>query len=98
MVLFVMIESMNLQAKKLFQDKDGRVVVWQSPNLLLWIWVVIKVVTLILNEGQISTGFEQLSTAVLFTWAVYELAKGVNYFRKFLGLIVLILIIVGYFS
>lgn len=89
---------MPLSMKDFIRDKDGRVVLWQSPNLLLWSWIILKLISLLLKAGRIKAGFEQLSSAVIFAWALYEFTKGVNYFRKALGLVVLIAVIVGFFK
>lgn len=89
---------MNSKVKSIVEDKNGRIVIWQTPNTLLWIWITLRVITQLLNEGQVKTGFEQLSTAVLFTWATYELSKGANLFRKLLGFVILAYIIYGFFN
>lgn len=88
---------MRLETKRFIRDESGQIILWQSPNLLLSGWIVLKVTTLVLSAGHVRAGLEQLSTAILFTWAVYEAAKGVNYFRKTLGVIVLAVITAGFF-
>jgi hypothetical protein len=87
----------NKQFASFFKDSRGKIVIWQSPNLLLYGWIVFKVVAMLLNGGQLKTGFEHLSTAILFTWAFFELTKGVNYFRKALGAAVLAITTLGFF-
>ncbi len=80
-----------------FKDKDGHVVIGSWPNIPLIGWVVFKVIALIVTTGRIHTGSEQLSMALLYTWAYMETMSGVNYFRKLLGVIVLIILVISYF-
>lgn len=83
---------------KLVKDKHGHVVLWQAPNVLLASWIVLKLITWPLNSGQLKSGLSLLGTAVLFAWAYLEATKGVNYFRKLLGIVVLVIIIIGFFK
>lgn len=80
-----------------FKDKKGRTVLWQSPNLLLWGWLVFRVLAWLIPDAYYKNGFGRLSTAILFAWGFLELTKGVNYFRKFVGLVVLVLITLSFF-
>ena len=82
---------------KIFRDKTGKVVLWQNPNIPLTGWAVCKVLAFFIN-GQLGLGFSLLSSAFIFTWAYLELTKGVNYFRKVIGALVLTSLLIGYFS
>lgn len=83
---------------KFYKDGKGRVALWQSPNVLLYGWLAFKVISMILSESRFKTGFEKLSMAALFTWAYLEITSGVNYFRRSLGAIVMIMLVFGYFK
>lgn len=85
------------QLRKFFEDTEGRVVIFQSPNLLLWGWILFRALSILLDTGKLKTGFGQLSTALLFTWAWFELTKGDSYFRRVFGGFILLFIIVGFF-
>src|SRR4051794_9329072 len=87
-VVFAMMRLMKDVAKRFFKDKNGRIVLWQSPNLLLYSWIALKIFSMLLS-GRSKTGLEHLSTAVLFAWAYFEIVSGVNLFRKVLGAVVL---------
>lgn len=87
----------RLNTKRFFRDSNGQITIWQSPNLLLSAWIIFEVIKLIVSKGKLKTGLEQLSSVTLFAWAYLEATTGVNYFRKVLGLLVLIIIIVGFF-
>jgi len=84
--------------KSFFTDNTGRVVLWQSPNLPLYGWILFKLAALVPAAGVEKRGFEQLSMAFLFIWAYLELTKGINNFRKVLGLIVLLVVTAGLFK
>lgn len=78
-----------------FRDSNGQIVIGQPPNLPLVIWGVASLLQLIFKSGQINFGLDLLATGALFTWAILELFQGVNYFRKSLGFIVSIGLLVS---
>jgi hypothetical protein len=84
---------MNLDLENLWdnlwRDKEGRVVVWQTPNVFLIAWVVLTIVSLVVT-GKAADIFSWLGLAALFIWSLLEIFKGVNYFRRILGLVVLV--------
>lgn len=84
--------------KSFFKNSNGQVVLWQPPNLPLYGWIIFKVLALLLASGHLKSGFEQLSMVSLFVWGYLELTSGVSYFRRVLGLIVLVSITVGWFK
>ncbi len=83
----------NTLVDKTFRDSDGNVVIAQMPNLPLIVWIVTSVLALIFTTGKINTVLDVVANGSLFTWAWMELFQGVNYFRRSLGLVVLIGII-----
>ena len=84
--------------KKLLKDKDGNIIIWQSPNLLLYGWFITKLLSYLVDQSDLKTGFETLSYAFLFTWAYLEATRGVNYIRRILGLVILVVVAVGFFT
>lgn len=82
---------------KFWKDKDGNVVVWQRPNAWLIAWVVLTLGSLFIN-GTVSNVIWYGSLAVLAIWAILEVWKGVNYLRKCLGAVVLLLIVLALFK
>lgn len=48
-----------------------------------------------LTHGQVQARFQLLAFIALTTWAVLEIFWGVNYFRRILGAMVLIVIVAG---
>ncbi len=73
-----------------FRDKNGEIVIAQPPNLPILIWGAASLSQLVFKTGQINFGLDVLATGSLFVWAILELFQGVNYFRRTLGLVVLI--------
>ncbi|MDB5166427.1 MAG: hypothetical protein JWM37_499 [Candidatus Saccharibacteria bacterium] len=92
-----MTESPSPARFTFLRDKDGNVVIWQWPNFALWGWIIFKALSLLITQESLKLGFAQLGTAFIFAWAYMEMTSGVNYFRKLLGLIVLLAIVVSFF-
>lgn len=80
----------NTFFNQVFRDDEGKIVIAQLPNLPIIVWIVATLLKMIFVTGQINTGLELLAFGSLFTWAWGELFQGVNYFRRTLGLIVLV--------
>lgn len=80
----------NTTFDKIFRDSNGQIVIAQTPNLPLIVWGVATLLQLIVTTGKINTGLDLIAFGSLFTWAWEELFQGVNYFRRALGLVVLI--------
>lgn len=78
--------------KKCFCDHEGRLVLFQLPNLPFSVWFGSLVITSV-TSGTVNRVFEVVSFGALFTWAWLEIFKGDSYFRRVLGLIVMIVII-----
>lgn len=76
-----------------FRDSEGKIVIAQMPNLPLLVGLAATLLQFILPSGKIHTGAELVAFGAFFTWAWQELFEGVNYFRRALGLIVLVSII-----
>ena len=80
----------NTLLDKIFRDREGKVVLAQIPNLPLIVWIVASLLRLIFTTGKVNIGLEAIAFGSLFTWAWEELFQGVNYFRRVLGLLVLV--------
>jgi hypothetical protein len=83
----------NTFFNQVFQDRDGKIVTAQMPNLPFVIWTAACLLQMTFSTGKINTGLDFIAFGSLFTWAWGELFQGVNYFRRTLGLIVLISIV-----
>jgi hypothetical protein len=85
----------NTLFDKIFRDSDGNIVIAQMPNLPIIVWITASLLKLVFPTGEINTGLDALAFGSLFTWAWLELFQGVNYFRRALGLGVLIGVMVS---
>lgn len=83
--------------RSFFKDKDGTVIVWQNPNIALLSWFFLRLLVLVMADGNIKNGLMRLSGAFLFVWAYLEITKGSSTFRKVLGALVLAGIVASYF-
>ena len=72
-----------------FKDKQGHIVIWQMPNLPIIGWAVFLLASKFV-EGQTQTILSYVSTAFLLVWACMEIISGASYFRRLLGVVVLV--------
>ena len=85
----------NTFFNQVFRDDEDKIVLGQPPNLLIIVWITVTLLKMIFATGKINTGLEVIAFGTLFTWAWEELFQGVNYFRRILGFIVIISLIVS---
>lgn len=74
---------------RIWKDSSGRVVIWQMPNWWLIGWATATTVSLFF-EGHLADILAGGASVALIVWSGLEITKGVNYFRRGLGLVVLI--------
>lgn len=84
----------NTLFDRTFRDSEGQIVIAQPPNLPLIVGIVASLLKLIVPTGQIHLALALVAFGSLYTWAWEELFQGVNYFRRALGLIGLVGLIV----
>mgnify|MGYP000408497243 CR=1 FL=1 len=77
--------------EKCYKDEKGKVTLYQLPNLPIIVWFVSMLASRIISEGLVHDTLSLISFGALFTWAWLELFSGVNYLRRILGLVVLVL-------
>ena len=67
--------------------QTGRITVAQFPNAPLWVFLVTVVVRWVFPlRGSIRTGFDVVALVALGVWALDEVIRGVNPWRRLLGL------------
>lgn len=75
----------------LVNRQTGRVSIAQWPNLPLWVWIAVSVAQRVLPlHGRADAALGGIGTVALVVWAVDELWRGVNPWRRLLGLGVLV--------
>jgi hypothetical protein len=80
-------------SQKFWVDKRGNFVVWQKPNMFLGFWFIVTIINLFIPAGWVHTAVGTVSLLSLIIWAVWEVTAGVNYFRRTIGSLVLLLIV-----
>jgi hypothetical protein len=71
--------------------RTGRMTVAQWPNIPLIVFIVLSVVThLFQPKGGAENALRVIADVSLFVWAADELVRGVNPFRRILGLVVIV--------
>lgn len=78
---------------KFWKDKYGRVVIVQKPNLFIITWVFAAFLSLLLPSGFTGKVFAAVAFVSIVIWAILEMIRGVNYFRRLLGIAVLLLVL-----
>ena len=78
-----------------FKDKDGKVVVWQTPNIPLIGWMVAFALTFVPLPEKWHALVDYIAFGFLFTWAWLEITKGKSSFRIVLGITVLLCLVVS---
>jgi hypothetical protein len=81
----------------LFRNRrTGRITVAQFPNLALWLFLATVVVRAIVPTGTAArTAVDWAGLATLAWWALDEVVRGVNPWRRLLGLGVCVIVGVG---
>ncbi len=82
-------------SQKFWEDTHGRVVVWQKPNIWLTTWFIAMVIGWFLPNGWSEKFLSFVSLFAIIIWSILELTKGVNYFRRLLGLLILLTLVVS---
>jgi len=74
----------------IFRDSEGKIVIAQMPNLPILVGLSATLLHVLLPVSQLQTAFGLIAFGALFTWAWLEIFEGVNYFRRGLGLVSLV--------
>lgn len=74
---------------KFWRDKNGKVVIWQSPNLAITTWFVAAIVARFIKTGQLHDAAQGISSVAILVWAILEIFQGASHFRRLLGAVVL---------
>jgi hypothetical protein len=78
-----------------FRNREtGAITVAQTPNLALSVFLVATAILWLMHpNGAISTVATVVATGSLIVWALDEVVRGVNPWRRFLGVAVLIYVV-----
>jgi hypothetical protein len=76
--------------KKAFYDEHGNLALFQFPNAPIIIWALAALAGHIFTSSWPHKIFSFISLFAIIIWALLEIFSGVSYFRRALGLIVLV--------
>ncbi len=85
----------NTLFDRLFRDGTGEIIIGQPPNLPILIWLSATLLKFVVKNGQVKLGLDLLAFSSLLYWSFLEITQGVNYFRRDLGVVVLIALIIS---
>lgn len=86
--------AMNRAVRWLLEDRStGKLVVWHAPNAPLWVWIAGAAVSRLVDGG-VGDAASVVANLALAVWALLEIAKGVNPFRRIVGGLVLAALLV----
>lgn len=80
---------------KIWKDREGHIAIWQMPNVWLISWAVFTTLSLFFH-GRTADILSWIASVGLLVWSLLEVFRGVNYFRRILGLVVLIYVIASF--
>lgn len=81
-----------------FRDRrTGRITIAQLPNVPLWIFVATVVLRAFVTSGTPRTLLDGIAGVALGWWALDEVLRGVNPWRRLLGLAVGVTLVTGLF-
>ena len=78
---------------KTFRNQQGEVVLFEKPNLVILIALMAWLVQYFIYIGLVHTIARIIFLVGLSIWAVLEVGWGTNYFRRGLGLVVILFLI-----
>lgn len=81
-------------SQKFWEDKNGKFVVWQKPNRWLTTWFITMIIGILAPYGWPQKVVGWISLISLIIWAFFEVKNGVNYFRRILGFLILLLLLI----
>lgn len=87
---------MHPAIRRFLSDRNGNIVVAQRPNLPLLAWAGFAIAASA-TRGEWSAYFGWLSAAALLTWSYLEIRQGDSPFRRVLGAVVLVALLVSRF-
>ena len=80
----------------LFRNREtGQITVAQFPNVALWIFILAVGLRLFVRTGARHTALDLVALIALGWWAVDEVVRGVNPWRRFLGAVGCVFVISG---
>ncbi|WP_373539308.1 hypothetical protein [Chamaesiphon sp.] len=83
----------NNLVDRLFRDNTGEIVIAQAPNIPILLWISATLLKLVFKTGKVKIALDLLAFGSILYWSFLEITQGATYFRRDLGVIVLIAIV-----
>jgi hypothetical protein len=81
--------------QKFIRDKNGTPVLWQPPNVPIILWAALGITARFVQHAPWHALLSVTSTMSLIVWALLEIGQGASYFRRTLGSLVLVYIVLS---
>ncbi|HSX44842.1 MAG TPA: hypothetical protein VLF39_01860 [Candidatus Saccharimonadales bacterium] len=85
-------------SQKFWEDGHGNFVIWQKPNVYLSTWFLTMVGNWFIHTNWLRSGLSYISLLALIIWAVLEVYNGINYFRRLIGILVLLTLLTSHLA
>jgi len=72
--------------------RSGHITIAQWPNISLWVVIVLSIAGRVSTSGTAAALVRGFARAALLIWALDEVVRGVNPFRRILGLVVVVVV------
>ena len=73
-------------------------VIYQTPNALIIAWAVLDLVAIFAPSKKVANAAWAIGSAALIIWALLEIVRGANYFRRAFGLLILLIVVGSIFK
>ncbi|HVV25826.1 MAG TPA: hypothetical protein VHC21_02240 [Candidatus Saccharimonadales bacterium] len=83
---------------KIWRNRQGEITIWQTPNVWIIAWAVLDVVAIFAPSKSMASVAWAIGSGALVIWALLEIFRGANYFRRALGLLVLLVAVGSIFK
>lgn len=81
-----------------FKDPEGRIVIAQFPNWPLWVWLGATLLESLKMSFIPPLWISAIGFMAILYWAGLEIFQGVNSFRRCLGLLVAMIVLLNRFG
>lgn len=83
---------------RFIRGKDGHIHIVEFPNIPIFGWFILMIAANLIANNSTKLAVSHLSLAFLAIWSYLEIAHGLSYFRRTLGIIVAVLTVYSFFK
>lgn len=78
--------------RNFFTDKNGHLKIYEKPNAPIMVWFAAAVMGQ-LTHGDLATIFSLIATISIVIWATLEIFAGSSPFRRFMGIVIVAIVV-----